>query len=89
MSNRFEMNPQATGTGLTAAGQSRAQDVATSIPALPGGTYIAGYSALATEVLTALGADLGGDVGIGVANSARTVTSTETAEAANTSKLGT
>ena len=35
------MDPQSTGTGLTTAGQCRAQAVAGGVPALPVGTYIA------------------------------------------------
>ena len=89
MAQRFEMDPQATGSGLAAAGQCRVQDVATSIPALPTGTYIAEYSALSTSVLTTLGADVGAEASTGLANSASSAASTESTEAANTSRLST
>ena len=67
------MDPPSTGTGLTTAGQCRAQTVAGGVPALPGGNYIESYSTTATAILTTLSAELTGRVGSGLANTASTV----------------
>jgi hypothetical protein len=83
MAQRFEIDPQSTGTGLTTAGQCRAQAAASGVPALPVGTYIAGYSTAATTILTTLGAELSGRVASGLANTASTVSSTEATEIGN------
>lgn len=83
MAQRFEIDPQSTGTGLTTAGQCRAQAVASGVPALPVGTYIAGYSTTATAILTTLRAELRGRVASGLANTASTVSSTEATETGN------
>ena len=77
------MDPQGTETGLTTAGQCRAQAVAGGIPALPVGTYIAGYSTTATAILATLSAEVTGRVGSGLANTASSVSSTEATETAN------
>jgi len=76
------MDPPSTGTGLTTAGQCRAQAVAGGVPALPGGNYIESYST-ATAILTTLSAELTGRVGSGLANTASTVSSTEATETAH------
>ena len=52
--SQFQMDPQATSTGLTTAGQVRSQAVDAAIPALPAGTYVGGYSTAAATVLAAL-----------------------------------
>lgn len=77
------MDPQGTETGLTTAGQCRAQTLAGSVPALPVGNYIAGYSTTAAAILATLSAELTGRVGSGLANTASSVSSTETTETAN------
>lgn len=78
MAQRFEIDPQSTGTG-----QCRAQAVASGVPALAVGTYIAGYSTTATAILTTLSAELRGRVVSGLANTASTVSSTEATETGN------
>ena len=83
MAQRFEMDPPSTGTGLTTAGQCRAQAVASGVPALPGGNYIESYSTTATAILTTLSAELTGRVGSGLANTANTMSSTEATETAH------
>ena len=77
----FEMNPHGTNTGLSSAGQSRAQAIGGGIPALPSGIYVGGYSAAAGAVLAALGGQVAGTVAAGVAQTAVSVTTTETTEA--------
>ena len=77
------MDPPSTGTGLTTAGQCRAQAVAGDVPARPGGNYIESYSTTATAILTTLSTELTGRVGLGLANTASTVSSTEATETAH------
>jgi hypothetical protein len=89
MAQSFEMDPQETAAGLTTAGETRATAAASGIPALPVGSYIAGYSTAATAVLATLDAELTGTVSTGLANTETTVASTETAEAANQASLST
>jgi hypothetical protein len=89
MAQSFEMDPQGTATGLTTAGETRAAAATSGIPALPVGNYVAGYSTAATAILATLSAELTGTVGTGLANTATTVTSTETMEAANQASLTT
>jgi hypothetical protein len=89
MAHSFEMDPQATATGLTSAGETRAAAASSGIPALPVGNYVAGYSTEATAVLATLSAELTGIVSTGMANTATTVGSTETTEAANQASLST
>jgi hypothetical protein len=87
MAQSFEMDPQGTATGLTTAGETRAAAAASGMPALPIGNYVAGYSTAATALLATLGAELTGTVSTGMANTATTVASTETAEAAGQATL--
>ena len=89
MAQRFEMEPQATATGLTTAGETRAAAAASGIPALPVGNYVAGYSTAAAALLATLSGELTGTVGTGLGNTATTVASTESAEAANQASLTT
>lgn len=89
MAQSFEMDPQATATGLTTAGETRAAVAASGVPALPVGNYIAGYSTAATAVLTTLSAALTATASTGMANTATTVASTESTEAANQASLTT
>ena len=89
MAQSFEMDPQGTATGLTTAGETRATAAASGVPALPVGNYIAGYSTAASAVLATLSAELTGTVSTGLANTATTVESTETTEAANQARLTT
>jgi protein-disulfide isomerase-like protein with CxxC motif len=89
MARSFEMDPQGTATGLTTAGETRAAAAASGIPALPVGNYVAGYSTAATTVLATLSAELTGTVSTSMANTATTVESTETTEAANQASLTT
>lgn len=79
----FQMDPQGTEAGLTTAGQCRVEAVASGVPALPVGNYIASYSATATAILATLSAGLTGRVVTGLANTSSTVSSTEAAETAN------
>ena len=78
----FQIDPQATGSGLTDAGQTRSRIVAAGIPALPEGNYVSPYTAAAKTVLSALSAGIAGIVATGLANTATTVDATETTEAA-------
>jgi uncharacterized membrane protein YhiD involved in acid resistance len=89
MSRSFEMDPQGTAAGLTTAGETRATAAAVGVPALSGGSYIAGYSTAATAVLATLSAELTRTVSTGLANTATTVESTDTTEAANQASLTT
>ena len=89
MAQGLEMDPQGAAIGLTTAGETRATAVASGVPALPVGNYIAGYSTAATAVLATLSAELTGTVTTGLVNTATTVEWTETTEAANQASLTT
>jgi hypothetical protein len=89
MAQGFEIDPQGTSAGLTTAGETRATAAAAGVPSLPVGNYIAGYSTAATSVLAAMSAELTGTVSTGMANTATTVQSTDTTEAANQASLAT
>jgi uncharacterized membrane protein YhiD involved in acid resistance len=89
MAQGLEMDPRGTAAGLTTAGETRATAAAVGVPALPGGSYIAGYSTAATAVLVTLSAELTRTVSTGLANTATTVQSTDTTEAANKASLTT
>ena len=89
MAAKFEMDPQATASGLADAGVTRSQAVAAGIPSLPVGNYVAPYMTTLGALVATASADLEGLVAFGLATSAASVATAETAEGENVAQLGT
>jgi hypothetical protein len=87
MAAKFEMDPQATSTGLTGAGLTASQSIAAGIPQLPVGNYTAGYMTALGALLGAWIADAEGLVTQGLATSAGSVAAVEGTEGPNAASL--
>lgn len=89
MANAFEMDPEATRSGLGAAGLAAQAGVAAGVPTLPTDQYLAPYAAGLSALLTTLNVETAVLVEFGLVTSAASVTAMETAEAENAGQLRT
>lgn len=90
MAANFEMDPQATGSGLNAAGQVRCKSAGRAgTVETPMGNYTAEFAGTVRGLLAAAGAHLGAAAAGGLASTALSVTTIEGAETANANILTT
>lgn len=87
MAAKFQMDPEATVSGLTGAGMTAQQALASGAPALVVGSYVAPHSTTLGAILATLSAVTEGSVDFGLANSAASVATMESTESSNASVL--